>query len=265
MSTQPTIEFIETVARRAGDTLLCHFGRDEQLLTMRASVKDAVTRYDRLVDHLIVQDITAQYPGHSLLTEESGRLAGDPDWLWIVDSLDGTSAFASSNPLFCVCLALMHRGELAMGTVYAPAIGELYLAEKGKGAYLNGKRIRVSQTSELAHSYLFYCEGGDKDRKRTGGLLARVYPEVTDVRKLGAAGLETAWVAAGKGDAYYTTSIEPWDVAPGVLLVEEAGGRVTDFHGDPWRVETSDLVFSNGRVHSAVLDLLHQAHTGDEA
>jgi len=257
MSSQPTIDFIEALARRAGDTLLSHFGQDEQLLTMRASVKDAVTRYDKLVDHLIVHDITAKYPGHSLLTEESGRLEGDPDWLWIVDSLDGTTAFASSNPLFCVCLALMHKGELVLGAVYAPAIGELYLAEKGKGAYLNEKRIHVSHTSELSHSYLFYCEGGEKDRVRTGGLLARIYPHVTDVRKLGSAGLETAWVAAGKGDAYYTTSIEPWDVAPGVLLVEEAGGVVTDFHGNPWKVETGDLVFSNGRVHPAVLDLLH--------
>lgn len=256
MTTPSMTDFIQDVARSAGDRLLSYFGQDENLLSLRTTVKEAVTPYDRLVDHLIVQQIAERYPSHSLLTEESGRLDGDPDWLWIVDSLDGTSGFASSNPLFCVCIALMHKGQLALGTVYAPAIGELYLAERGSGAYLNQQRIRVSETPELAESYLFYCEGGERDRAKTGALLSRVYPNVMDMRKLGAAGLETAWVAAGKGDAYYTTSIEPWDVAPGVLLVQEAGGMVTDFHGNPWRPETSDLVFSNGRVHSALLSLL---------
>ena len=256
MTTPSMTDFIQDLARRAGERLLSHFGRDEQLLKLRSTVKEAVTTYDKLIDHLIVQDIAEHYPSHSLLTEESGHLDGDPDWLWIVDSLDGTSGFASSNPLFCVCIALMRRGELVLATVYAPAIGELYLAEKGNGAYLNQQRIRVSETLELADSYLFYCEGGEKDRLKTGALLSSVYPEVMDIRKLGAAGLETAWVAAGKGDAYYTTSIEPWDVAPGVLLVQEAGGEVTDFRGRPWKAETSDLVFSNGRVHTALLDLL---------
>jgi len=250
------IGFIENLVRRAGDILLSHFGKDEQLLKMRCSVKEAVTQYDKMIDELIVREIRKRYPQHSLLTEESGLLKGDPDWLWIVDSLDGTSGFASSNPLFSVCLAVMHRGELILGTVYAPAIREFYLAEKGNGAYLNQRRIHVSETSDLGQSYLFYCEGGERDRLRTGRLLAKVYPEVTDVRKLGSAGLETAWVAAAKGEAYFTTKIEPWDVAPGVLLVQEAGGEVTDFKGNPWKLETSDLLFSNGRVHTAMLNLL---------
>jgi len=252
------IGFIENLARRAGDILLAHFGEDEQLLKMRCSVKEAVTKYDKMVDELIVREIRKRYPQHSLLTEESGLLKGDPDWLWIVDSLDGTSGFASSNPLFSVCIAVMHRGELLLGTVYAPAIREFYLAEKGNGAYLNQRRIHVSETSDLGQSYLFYCEGGERDRLRTGRLLTKVYPEVMDVRKLGSAGLETAWVAAGKGEAYFTTKIEPWDVAPGVLLVQEAGGEVTDFKGNPWKLETSDLLFSNGRFHTAMLNLLHE-------
>jgi myo-inositol-1(or 4)-monophosphatase len=250
------IGFIENLARRAGDILLSHFGRDEQLLKLRCSVKEAVTKYDKMVDELIVREIRQKYPDHSLLTEESGRLKGDPDWLWIVDSLDGTSGFANSNPLFSVCLAVMHKGELVLGAIYAPAIREFYLAEKGNGAYLNQRRIHVSDISDLQGSYLFYCEGGEKDRLRTGRLLGKVYPEVTDVRKLGSAGLETAWVAAGKGEAYFTTRIEPWDVAPGVLLVQEAGGEVTDFKGNPWQLVTGDLLFSNGRVHKTLLNLL---------
>lgn len=250
------IAFIENLVKRAGDELLSHFGEDKQLLKLRYSVKEAVTKYDRMADELIVREIRGRYPHHSLLTEESGFFKGDPDWLWIVDSLDGTTGFASSNPLFSVCIAVMHKGELLLGTIYAPAIKEFYLAERGNGAYLNQRRIHVSETSELGESYLFYCEGGERDRLRTGSIFSKVYPRVMDIRKLGSAGLETAWVAAGKGEAYFTTKIEPWDVAPGVLLVREAGGEVTDFGGNPWRPETSDLLFSNGRVHTTVLDLL---------
>jgi len=249
-------ELMQNLAKQAGDFLLDHFGKDQQLLQLRSSVKEAVTKYDGMADELIVQGIKKAYPNHSLLTEESGLLEGDPDWLWIVDSLDGTSDFANLNPFFSVCIALMHKKELVLGVVYSPAIGEFYLAEKGKGAYLNGRRIQVSGVSHLRQSYVFYCEGGEKDRLRTARIINRVYPQVMDLRKLGSAGLETAWVAAGKGEAYFTTKIEPWDVAPGVLLVQEAGGRVTDFQGNLWRLERSDLVFSNRLVHPALLDLL---------
>ena len=250
------IAFIENLARRAGDMLLSHFGEDEGLLKLRCSVKEAVTRYDKMADELICRQIRERYPGHSLLTEESGLLKGDPDWLWVVDSLDGTSGFASQNPLFSVCIAVMHKGELILGAIYASAINEFYLAEKGSGAYHNKRRIHVSGTSDFEQSYLFYCEGGEKNRQRTGSLLSKIYPQVIDIRKLGSAGLETAWVAAGKGDAYFTTKIEPWDVAPGVLMVQEAGGNVTDFEGEPWRLKTSDLLFSNGRLHTTMLNSL---------
>jgi len=143
-----------------------------------------------------------------------------------------------------------------LGVIYAPAIDEFYFAEKGKGAYLNGVKIQVSDVSDLGQSYIFYCEGGDKDRGRTGELLSRVYPRVTDIRKLGSAGLETAWVAAGKGEAYFSTRIEPWDVAPGVLLVQEAGGKVSDFQGNHWKPQTSDLLFSNKKLHEKILSLI---------
>jgi len=249
-------EFIETLARTAGDTLMKHFRQDWALLKERSTAKEAATKYDKEIDRLIVGEIRSRYPQHSLLTEESGFLKGDPDWLWIVDSLDGTGDFANFNPLFSVCLALMHKNELVLGAVYAPAIDEFYFAEKGRGAYLNGVKIQVSDISDLSHSYIFYCEGGDRNRHRTGELLRKVYPHVTDIRKLGSAGLETAWVAAGKGEAYFTTSISPWDVAPGVLLVQEAGGRVSDFRGNPWKPQTSDLLFSNGKLHETMLSFL---------
>ncbi len=236
-----------------------HFQQDWSLLKERSSAKEAATKYDKEIDSLIVEEIRRHYPHHSLLTEESGFLKHDADWLWIVDSLDGTGDFANFNPFFSVCLALMHKNELLLGAIYAPAIDEFYFAEKGKGAYLNGVRIQVSDISDLGQSYIFYCEGGEKNRARTGSLVNRVYPHVMDMRKLGSAGLETAWVAAGKGEAYFSTRIEPWDVAPGVLLVQEAGGEVTDFQGNPWKPQTSDLLFSNSKVHQKMLNLIRRA------
>ena len=251
-----TRELAERLAKMAGDLLMGHFRKELPLVTLRSSAKEAITAYDKMADDLIVRGIREAYPEHSLLTEEGGFLSGDPDWLWIVDSLDGTSNFANGNPLFSVCIALMHKAELVVGVIYAPAIDEFYLAEKGRGAFLNGRRTRVSKVSQISRGYLLYCEGGSKDRVMTGRLLSRVYPEVVDIRKLGSAGLETAWVAAGKAEAYYTTSIEPWDVAPGVLLVIEAGGQVSDFEGNGWRPEKGNLLFSNGRVHAVMLNLL---------
>jgi len=247
---------IEASARVAGSFLMEHFREDSGLLALRTSAKEAATKYDKASDELIIKSIRSAFPDHSILTEESGLLQADPDWLWIVDSLDGTGDFANWNPLFSVCLALMHKGELVLGVVYAPAIDEFYLAERGSGAYLNGKRIRVSDTADLRRSYVFYCEGGERDRRRTGAALAAVYPGVVDIRKLGSAGLETAWVAAGKGEAYFTMQIDPWDVAAGVLLVREAGGAVTDLRGGQWAVERGDLLFSNGQVHAPMLELL---------
>ena len=249
-------ELIESLTRKAGDTLMKHFRQDWALLKKRSPAKEATTIYDKEVDRLIIEEIKRHYPRHSLLTEESGFLRGDPDWLWIVDSLDGTGNFANFNPFFSVCLALMHQSEILLGVIYAPAIDEFYFAEKGQGAYLNGVEIRVSDVSDLSQSYIFYCEGGERNRGRTGELLHRVYPHVTDIRKLGSAGLETAWVAAGKGEAYFTTKISPWDIAPGVLLVQEAGGKVSDFQGNPWQPQTSDLLFSNKKLHEKILSLL---------
>jgi myo-inositol-1(or 4)-monophosphatase len=249
-------ELIVSLTRKAGDTLMKQFRQDWALLKERSTAKEAATKYDKEVDRLIIEEIKRYYPRHSLLTEESGPLQGDPDWLWIVDSLDGTGNFADFNPFFSVCIALMHKNELLLGVIYAPAIDEFYFAEKGKGAYLNGVKIQVSDVSDLGRRYILYCEGGDKDRVRTGELLHKVYPRVTDIRKLGSAGLETAWVAAGKGEAYFSTRIEPWDVAPGVLLVQEADGKVSDFQGNPWKPQTGDFLFSNKKLHEETLSLL---------
>ncbi len=250
------IKFLENLIKNAGDQLKDYFRKDRGLIGLRKTSKEAATKYDKLSDEFIVGQIRNRYPSHNILSEEGGLRKGDSDYLWIVDSLDGTSNFANQNPLFSVCIALMKENEPILGAVYAPAINELYIGERGKGAFLNGKRIQVSGVSEIGQSYLVYCEGGEKNRQRFVGIINKIYPKVTDVRKIGSAGLETSWVAAGRVEAYFTTKIEPWDVAPGVLLVREAGGKISDFNGNPWKPETSDLIFSNKKIHRKVLNLI---------
>jgi len=252
------IDFVSSVAKEAGEKLMESFRKDPELILQRSSAKDAATAYDKLVDQFIVAEIRKNYPSHSILAEESGYLPADPGWLWIIDSLDGTGNFANENPFFAVCIAVLRQDVPIAGVINAPGLDEFYVAEKNSGAYLNARKIQVSSVPELQKGYLIYCEGGDKNRSRTGALLANVYPQVTDVRKLGSAGLETAWVAGGRSEAYFTTQIDPWDVAAGVLLVTEAGGCVTDFQGNPWKPQRSDLVFSNGLVHKELLALLEQ-------
>ena len=228
-------ELIESLARKAGAVLMKHFRQDWSLLRERSTAKEAATSYDKEVDRLIIEEIKRHYPHHSLLTEESGFLNDDPDWLWLVDSLDGTGDFANFNPFFSVCIALMHKNELVLGAICAPAIDEFYFAEKGGGAYLNGVKIQVSHIAELSQSYVFYCEGGERDRIRTANLINKVYPRVTDMRKLGAAGLETAGVATGKGGSlffrYHAVFLTRWQATRCPRQVSRSSGSSSEHIG----------------------------------
>ena len=209
-----------------------------------------------MLDRFIVREIEKKYPLHSILTEEGGYIDKGSEYLWIVDPIDGTSNFASGNPLFSVSIALMKEKQLLLGAIYAPAINEFYFAKRNTGAYLNGKRIHVSSISKLKRAYMYQCEGAEKNRKKTIKLVKLLYPKVLDIRKLGSASIEAAWVALGRGDAYVTTSEEAWDVAAAVLLVEEAGGKVTDFKGKKWRPRRTNLVFSNKKLHKQILNII---------
>lgn len=250
------LEFAVELATRAGDALAAHFRKDRELLGLRRTVKGITTKYDEESDRMIIKAISEKYPSYNIWTEESGVTNRGSEYTWIVDPLDGTVNFASCNPLFCVTIALLRKGEPILGVTYAPVIDELFAAERGRGAFLNREEISVSAAEKLKECYVYFCEGGDRNRLRTGEINGAVYPQVKDLRKLGSAGLEAAWIACGRGDAYVTTKIEPWDIAAGVLLVREAGGKVTDFSGRAWKPERSDLVFSNGRIHERILELV---------
>lgn len=249
-------KFLKNLIEKSGNYLLDNFRKDRELVRMRSTSKEAATKYDKILDSLIIEQIQKKYPSHSILTEESGFKEKNSDWLWIVDSLDGTSNFANSNPFFAVCIALIYKNKLVLGAIYAPAINEFYFAKKRKGAFCNGKKIKVSDISKVNKSYLLYCEGGDKTRRKAEKIIRKIYPLVTDLRKIGSAGIETAWVAAGKADAYFTTQIDPWDVAAGILLIEEAGGKTSDFKGKTWRVKQADLLFSNKKIHNKIIKII---------
>jgi myo-inositol-1(or 4)-monophosphatase len=243
----------ERIAKKAGEYLLAHFRKDAALVRKRGLSKDIVTRYDHECDALIIQELKQAFPIHSILTEESGLYDRKSNFCWIVDSLDGTSNFAMGNPFFSVSIALVKGDQPLIGVVYAPFLDELYVAELGKGTTLNGTAITVSRISDIRGSYIVACEGGSKTNVRMADVFSKIYPDVKDMRKIGSAAIEGGMVAAGRADAYVTLDIFPWDVAASILLVTEAGGRVTDFSGNPWRPVQSDIIMSNGLLHPELL------------
>lgn len=248
--------FAISVAKKAGTFLLRNFGKETALVKKRGTAKEVHLLQDLKSDKLIIREIKRKFPIHNILTEESGFIDKKSDYTWVIDPLDGSTNFARGNPFFAVSIALMKKKELLVGVVFAPFLKELYVAEKGKGAYLNGKRLHVSRTNAFSKSYFVSCEGGDANNKRVAKINAAFHPLVKDMRKLGSAALESSSVAAERSEAYIVRQISPWDVAAGVLLVEEAGGKVTDFAGKPWKAKKANLVFSNGKVHQKILNRL---------
>jgi myo-inositol-1(or 4)-monophosphatase len=249
-------EFLKKIVSEAGKKLLFFFKREKSLFSLRGTSKQIVTKYDKLIDKFLIEKIKLKFPRDGILTEESGWAKKNLNSFWIIDSLDGSGNFANGNPLFSVNVAYIFKKEIILGAIFAPALHEFYFAKKGKGAFLNGKRIKVSKIDSLKKSYVVYCDGNEKNRKRISKILAKIYPKVTELRKIGSAGIETAWVASGRVDAYFTMKIDPWDVAAGILLVREAGGEVSDFFGKDWQIKRSDLLFSNKLTHEKIKNLL---------
>ncbi|MBR9693266.1 inositol monophosphatase [Candidatus Woesearchaeota archaeon] len=246
---------IET-AKLAGHYLVTNFRNDKTLLKERGSSKEIVTKYDKESDRIIVDMIRKQFPEHNILAEESGSINNNSEYTWIVDSLDGSGNFANGNPYFSVSIALMQNDEIILGVVYAPFLHELYVAEKGKGATLNGEPITVSIIADLVHAYVVTCEGSDKGHVRMAKAYAAMVPKTKDYRKVGSAALECCMVACGRADAYVTFAIDPWDVAAGILIAEEAGATVSDHKNGPWKSQRMDVVVTNGKVHKEFLSHL---------
>jgi myo-inositol-1(or 4)-monophosphatase len=251
------LDFAIQTARDAGRVLAEKFGRASLAVTRKGEI-DLVTEADLAAEQLIVERIRSHYPRHAILAEESGESeAQGGGFKWIVDPLDGTTNYAHGYPCFCVSIALEHDGEIVVGVVYDPTRDELFAAERGEGATLNGRRIRVSDADDLNRALV--CTGFPYD-VRDRGDFARHFRNFImhsqGVRRDGSAALDLAYVAAGRFEGFWEEGLNPWDVAAGKLLVEEAGGRVSRYDGSPFSVYRAPVLASNGLVHDAMMRVL---------
>lgn len=219
---------------------------------------DLVTIADKEAEKVIVSMIQEWYPGHAILGEEGGILGSPSDYRWIIDPIDGTTNFAHGLPIFSCSIGLEHCGKMIAGAVCAPVLGELFLGTRGHGATRNGEKVHVSQTETLLDGMI--VTGFPYNRAQILpwilGNIGRFIGSARGVVRLGSAAYDLACVASGSTDAYYEANLKPWDVAAGSLLVEEAGGRMSNFSGNPFDVHGCELVASNGRLHPAVLEIL---------
>lgn len=250
------------IAREAGALLLTYFDRHIEI-EYKGDV-DLVTAADRASEKLIVERLQARWPQHGIVGEEGTRSDTGADYRWFVDPLDGTTNFAHGYPVFCVSIALARKDDqLEVGILYDPTRDELFAAERGQGATLNGKPIHVSKTAHLAESIL---GTGFPSHKRHANPNIHFYQEITlrshGVRRAGSAALDLANVASGRFDGFWEFNLNPWDTAAGVLIVQEAGGTVTRFDGSPFRLDSKEVLATNGLIHEEVIGNFSEIFAG---
>lgn len=239
------------LAREAGSVLLSYFGKVD--IEYKGDV-DLVTEADRTSEKLIVNRIRKLWPAHDLLGEEGSRNETGSDFRWYVDPLDGTTNFAHGYPVFCVSIGLEYKGERIAGVIYDPCRDEMFAAEKGGGSRLNGAPIRVSKTRRLAESLV---ATGFPSHKRHKNPNIHFYHQITlrshGVRRAGSAALDLCCVACGRFDAFWEFNLNPWDTAAGVLLLQEAGGKITNFTGGPFALSSREVLGTNSLLHDELL------------
>ncbi len=252
------LNFAIETARQAGQILLEKFGR--KINISKKGEIDLVTEADLASEKLIIERIRSHYPKHSILAEESGEAIstdGTNSWKWIVDPLDGTTNFAHGYPCWCVTLALEHDGEIVVGVTYDPTREELFAAEKGGGATLNNKPIRVSETEKLSESLIVTGFPYDfKQKENFAQHLNDFLLKSRGVRRDGSAAIDMAYVACGRFDGFWEEGLHAWDVAAGVLLIEEAGGRVSYYDDSKFSVYAPPICADNGLIHAEMLEIL---------
>jgi myo-inositol-1(or 4)-monophosphatase len=238
-------------AVQAGAAELQRFYNGQFVISNKEGINNLVTEADHAAEKAIIDVITSQHPDHFILSEETGEIITNSDTKWIIDPIDGTVNFAHGIPLCCVSIAVEKAGEIILGAVYAPILNELYFAQKGFGSSLNDKRIHVSEKTELVKSCLVtgfpytYLDAPNGPLQTFEKLIRKGIP----VRRLGSAAIDLCWVAAGRFDGFYEHKLQAWDSAAGYLIVEEAGGKVTDFEGNKFSVYQPHVLATNGKIH----------------
>jgi myo-inositol-1(or 4)-monophosphatase len=251
---KPTTNIAVRAARQAGKLLLRYYGQVDAKSVSEKGRNDFVSEVDRAAETAIIDVIRKAHPNHAILAEESGETAGN-DFQWIIDPLDGTTNYLHGFPQFSVSIALRHRGQLESAVVYDPMREEMYTADRGGGAFLNDRRIRVTQRKDL-HGALLGTGIPFRDQRFVDLYLAMMKTLIRDtagIRRPGSAALDFAYLAAGRVDGFWELGLSPWDFAAGVLLVREAGGRVTDLSGGERFFETGNVVAGGLKVHQAML------------
>jgi myo-inositol-1(or 4)-monophosphatase len=248
-------------AKKAGKVILFHKGKFRDLTKVKyKGPRDIVTKADFEAESIIKKTILKSFPFHEILAEETPRGYDLADFLWVVDPLDGTVNFSHDYPHFCVSIALKQQEQTVLGVIYDPVLKELFTAVKGKGAFLNGKKIRVSQNSELIKVLLntgFSYNRGER-MEFTLSAVKRMLYKIKDIRRSGSAALDLAYVACGRTDAYLEYNLKPWDLCAGALLVTEARGKASDPEGLSLPPLPTDCFASNGLVHEELLKIINQ-------
>jgi myo-inositol-1(or 4)-monophosphatase len=260
----PMIQLAIEAALEAGKFLKESVGKVLEVERKFGQETNLVTQIDKNAEEIIINKIRRKYPDHDFLAEESGSHNKQSEYRWVIDPLDGTLNFTHGVPLFSVSIAVEERGEVVAGVVYEPNLDELFTAEKGKGAFLNRKPIRVSRINTLIESMIvtgFPYSIRDNPENAVQHFV-NMLMKAQGIRRLGSAAVDLCYVACGRFEGFWEVSLSPWDMAAGVLLVQEAGGRFTDFHGKPSSIYTKQVLATNGLVHDKVVEILEQGLAG---
>jgi myo-inositol-1(or 4)-monophosphatase len=260
MPASALMNIMTKAARKAGRSLARDFGEVERLQVSIKGPANFVSAADHRAEDIIYTELARARTDYAFLMEERGAVDGaDKTHRWIVDPLDGTTNFLHGLPLFCISIGLEREGQLVAGLIYLPVLDELYTAEKGKGAFVNDRRIRVSARRQLTDALLATSipHKGRTGHERFRREMAALMMESTGIRRTGAAALDLAWTAAGRFDAYWEHGIQPWDMAAGIVILREAGGIATDLSGGSDMLETGTVVAGVPAIQKALLQKLN--------
>jgi myo-inositol-1(or 4)-monophosphatase len=255
----PALNVMVAAARKAGRPLIRDFGELENLQISMKGPADFVTTADKRTERILIEELTKARPGYGFLGEEGGVIEGkDKTHRFIIDPIDGTTNFMHGIPQFAISIALEREGQLVSGVVYNPVTDDLFMAEKGHGAFLNDKRLRVAARKDLGPAVI--ATGlpfmGKEGHARASAEMAAVMNVTAGIRRFGAASLDLAFVAAGRFDGFWEHGLQPWDMAAGILLVKEAGGVITDMAGGEQMLAKGNVICANEHLHPQLLKVL---------
>ena len=253
------LDFSIEIAKDAGTILMSHFGKISSVERKSTDI-DLVTLADTESEAFILERIKSVYPDHHIIAEESAIWEGNSDYRWVIDPLDGTTNFVHSLPIFAVSIGLQYKQETILSVVHNPAAHKCFWAEKNGGAYLNDKPIQITSTNTLSNSLLVTGFPYIHDDRFEKGfdLFKELYGKTQGIRRLGAAALDFCFVAMGRFEGFWEFGLQPWDVCAGAIILQEAGGKVSDWDGSPMPFSGTRVLATNGHIHGEMIDVLRE-------